>query len=189
MSPRRRSPLTIEYILLGLLYQRPEHGYELHKEIQKSQGLSHIWRIKSSKLYSLLDRLEKQGLLSSRAVPSEKTPARKEFQLTEEGKRVFLDWIQIPVDSARHMRIVFHARLYFALKLGEEYAIKLIAVQREECQGWVESMRAQLMTLENPDFITGQVFTYRINQVVAMLNWLDDCEKGIRAGRHLQAQE
>jgi PadR family transcriptional regulator AphA len=189
MSPRRRSPLTIEYILLGLLYHHPEHGYELHKEIEKSQGLSHIWRIKPSKLYSLLVRLEKQGLLSSRAVPSEKAPARKEFRLTKEGERVFLDWVRTPVESARHMRIVFHARLFFALQMGEEQAIKLIAVQREECREWVESMRAQLVTFANPDFTTQQVFIYRINQIETMLNWLDDCEKQIRAGRHLQVQE
>ncbi|MGD8457089.1 MAG: PadR family transcriptional regulator [Anaerolineales bacterium] len=189
MSPRRRSPLTIEYILLGLLYRAPKHGYELNKELKSNQGLSHIWRVKPSKLYSLLDRLENQGLLSSRAVPSQKAPDRKEFQLTAEGERVFIDWVRTPVDSARHMRLVFHARLFFALELGEDKAIKLIDAQREECRGWIDSLRARLVALENPDFITGQVFTYRINQVVAMLNWLDDCEKHIRAGRHLQTQE
>jgi PadR family transcriptional regulator AphA len=189
MSPRRHSPLTIEYILLGLLYHNPKHGYELHKEIEESQALSHIWRIKSSKLYSLLDRLEKQGLLSSRAVPSQKSPTRKEFRLTEEGECIFLDWIQSPVESGRHMRLVFHARLYFALEMGEEQALKLITTQREECRRWVESMRVQLMAFENPGFTTQQVFTYRINQVEAMLAWLDGVEKSIRAGKYLQAQE
>jgi PadR family transcriptional regulator AphA len=189
MSPRRRSPLTIEYILLGLLFHDPKHGYELHKEIKESQGLSHIWRIKPSKLYSLLDRLEIQGLLLSRSVPSEKTPARKEFQLTQEGETVFLDWIQAPVGSGRHMRLVFHARLFFAMKIGEEQAINLISVQRDECREWVESMQAQLAAFENPDFTTGQVFTYRINQVEAMLDWLDDCESHIRAGSQVQARE
>lgn len=187
MSPRRHSPLTIEYILLGLLYHHPKHGYELHKEIEESQALSQIWRIKSSKLYSLLDRLQKQGLLSSRPVPSQKTPSRKEFLLTDRGERVFLDWIQTPVESGRHMRLVFHARLYFALQMGEKQALNLIAVQREECRGWIERMRAQLVTFENPDFTTQQVFTYRINQVEAMLAWLDDVEKSIQAGMHLQS--
>lgn len=189
MSPRRHSPLTIEYILLGLLYQHPRHGYELHKEIKDSRGLSHIWRIKPSKLYSLLDRLEKQGLLSSRSIPADKTPARKEFQLTHEGERVFLQWMQTPVASGRHMRLVFHARLFFALQMGEEQALNLIAVQREECRGWIESMHAQLVAFENPDFSMQQVFTYRINQVEAMLGWLGDVEKSIRSGGHIQAQE
>ncbi len=184
MSPRRHSPLTIEYILLGLLYQNPKHGYELHKEIKASQGLSHIWRIKPSKLYSLLDRLEGQGLLTSRAIPSEKAPGRKEFSLTPEGERTFLDWIQTPVASGRHMRLVFHARLFFALQIDGETALRLIESQKVECQRWVESLSSQLTAFENPDFSTQQVFTYRINQIEAMLDWLTDCESQVRAGRH-----
>ena len=189
MSPRRRSPLTIEYILLGLLYQNPTHGYELHKAIQASQGLSHIWRVKPSKLYSLLDRLEGQGLLASRAIPSERTPGRKEFHLTQDGERVFLDWIQSPVASGRHMRLVFHAKLYFALRIGDAPALRLIEAQSQECHGWVGSMEAQLSELESPDFTTKQVFSYRINQVKAMLDWLSDCDKRIRAGGHVDIEK
>lgn len=188
MSPRRRSPLTIEYILLGLLFKNPSHGYELHKAIQASQGLSHIWRIKPSKLYSLLDRLEDQGLLASRAIPSEKAPGRKEFHLTQDGDKVFLDWIQSPVASGRHMRLVFHARLYFALQIGDNPALRLIEAQKQECQGWVESMESQLAAFENPGFSTKQVFNYRINQIKAMLDWLADCESQIRTGKHINIE-
>jgi DNA-binding PadR family transcriptional regulator len=167
-----------------MLYKNPKHGYELHKHIKVSQGLSHIWRIKPSKLYSLLDRLEGQGLLASRAIPSEKTPGRKEFRLTPEGERTFLDWIQTPVASGRHMRLVFHARLFFALQIGEEPALRLIEAQREECRGWVDSLTSQLAAFENPDFSTEQVFNYRINQIEAMLDWLAVCENRVRVGKH-----
>lgn len=187
MSPRRRSPLTIEYILLGLLYHAPKHGYELHKEIKESPGLSNIWRIKPSKLYSLLLRLENQGLLVSNPVPAEKTPSRNEFQLTSEGERVFLEWVAAPVGSGRHMRLVFHARLFFALRLGEEYAHQLIDAQRRECQAWVARMEEQVAVFDHPDFTTEQVFAYRISQVRAMLDWLEEVENHIQAGKHIQA--
>jgi hypothetical protein len=87
------------------------------------------------------------------------------------------------------MRLVFHARLFFALKIGEEQAINLISVQREECRQWVQNMQSQLAAFENPDFTTEQVFTYRINQVQAMLRWLDDCENHIRAGIDFHARK
>ena len=179
MSPRQRSPLTIEYILLGLLFKNPKHGYELHKVIKHSQEISTIWYVKPGKLYSLLERLENDGLLSSKYIPSEKTPGRKEFCITEEGKCTFLNWILLPVRKAREMRLVFHARLYFALDKGGETAFKLIEAQRKECRRWTESMHSQLVEDKEPDFITKQIFNYRIGQIEAVCVWLDKCEKDI----------
>ena len=179
MSPRQRSPLTIEYILLGLLYKKPKHGYELHKVIKHSQEISTIWYVKLGKLYSLLERLENDGLLSSKYIPSEKTPGRKEFRITEEGKRTFLNWILLPARKARHMRLVFHARLYFALEQGEETAFKLIEAQRKECRRWTERLHPQLIEAKEADFITEQIINYRIGQIEAIFVWLDKCEKNI----------
>jgi hypothetical protein len=52
---------------------------------------------------------------------------------------------------------------------------------------WVARMNDTVETVDQPDFITEQVFAYRINQIEAMLDWLDVVEGQIRAGEHLQA--
>jgi DNA-binding PadR family transcriptional regulator len=179
MSPRQRSPLTIEYILLGLLYKNPKHGYELHKVIKHSQEISKIWYVKLGKLYSILERLENDGLLTSESIPSEKTPGRKEFRVTKDGKRTFLNWILLPVRKPRNMRLVFHARLYFAIEQGEETAFKLIEAQRKECRMWSERMHSQLIEAKESGFISEHIVNYRIGQIEAMLVWLDRCEKDI----------
>ena len=181
MSPRQSTPLTIEHILLGLLYKEPKHGYELHKIIKQSPGLSTIWYVKPGKLYALLGRLEKDGLLISKHIPSQKTPTRKEYHITKIGESTFLEWVKLPVKNARDMRLVFHARVYFALELGEETAFNLIEEQRKVCRQWIEQNLSLMNGLKGRDFITEQIYNFRIGQTEAMLTWLDKCEKNITA--------
>ena len=69
-----RSALTIEYALLGLLYQQPRHGYEIYQELLAEDGLSLVWRLKQSHLYALLAKLEQQNYVT--ATLDHKTPAR-----------------------------------------------------------------------------------------------------------------
>jgi DNA-binding PadR family transcriptional regulator len=177
MSPIKRSPPTIEYILLGLLFKRTLHGYELFKEIENDKTLSLIWRVKPSNLYALLDKLESQGLLEHTRVIDEKRPNRKEYFLTATGEHTFLNWVHTPVKSMRYMRMVFLARLYFAQGLGKDSANKLIRVQIAECQEWLQNIQSRLETLGSDDFIANQVFQFRSGQVSAILKWLRECKK------------
>jgi PadR family transcriptional regulator, regulatory protein AphA len=54
MSPRQSSPLSLEFILLGFLLEKPVHGYDLYRDISKINDLSEVWHIKQSQLYAPL---------------------------------------------------------------------------------------------------------------------------------------
>ena len=176
MLPENNPPPTIEYTLLGLLYQVPSHGYSLYEKIKDDESLSLIWRVKRSKLYYLLEKLENQKLIQSTRVPGENRPARKEYQLTKKGKSAFLAWVEAPVKSGRYVRLVFLARLYFALQLSQDKALHLIDQQRAECLAWIESLQTQLNVIDTPNLITTQAYSFRIGQIQAILTWLDECE-------------
>lgn len=179
MSPKNLPAPTIDYILLGLLYQNPQHGYSLHQELQSRASLSRIWYIKRSKLYYLLEKLERKGLISGTHVPGKKRPSRDVYHLTEQGEQAFLDWVEAPIDVARHVRLVILARLYFALSLGREIALNLLERQHDQCAQWLDSLMAERECLDQPDLITEQVFAFRIGQIRAMSTWLENCRKGI----------
>src|SRR3990172_4975742 len=104
MSPRPSAPLTLEFILLGLLDQRPMHGYDLHRELASLAGIALIWSVKQSRLYALLDKLEQGGLLASQLIPGEAHPMRKQFRLTEGGRQALHSWMLSPVGHGRDMR-------------------------------------------------------------------------------------
>jgi PadR family transcriptional regulator AphA len=179
--PRHQSPLSLEYILLGLLDQNPVHGYDLYKNILHLEGISLVWHIKQSQLYALLDKLEVGGLLNSRLLPGEAHPARKEYRITETGKEVFFAWRASPVSHGREMRQEFLAKLYFAQQAGRKVGLDLIEGQKQTCQGWLADLQAGYSSQADGQLYARMVLRYRLSQTKAMLEWLDFCRDEIQA--------
>ena len=179
MSPNVRTPLSLEYILLGLVFERPMYGYEIHQLLSRPAGLGLIWNLKQSQLYALLDKLEKEGLLEARLEYQESRPPRKVFTLTRSGTETFLKWVHEPVLDARAIRQEFLAKLYF-YQNGSIYPPgDLLQRQRAACEAWLESLVRQADLAGETSPYDELVFAYRIHQVQAILGWLDECEKSI----------
>jgi len=177
MSPRSQSPLSTEYILLGLIAQGPVHGYDLHKQIASLDGLSSIWHVKQSQMYALLDKLEQMGFLQAANIPGSAFAQRKQYQITPSGKEVFNNWRISPVGHGREMRQNFLARLYFARLAGPGPLQELVDAQFAECRRWQESIHAALDQGADPGSFQHVVDGYRLNQINAMVAWLDECRK------------
>jgi DNA-binding PadR family transcriptional regulator len=171
MSPRSAAPLTLEFVLLGLVAESPAHGYELYQQLQNLPPLSQVWSIGQPQLYALLDKLQRQGLLFGELQPGDRHPDRVQLQLTETGRQRFDAWRTSPVAHARDMRQEFFGKLYFAHHLGGVDA--LIERQRETCQGWLESLTRQFNELASDRVDERLMFSFRIFQVQALINWLD----------------
>lgn len=181
MSPRPSAPLTLEYVLLGILDRQPMHGYDLYKEITSHQEIALVWSIKQSQLYAILDKLEERGLLASALIPGETHPDRKEFRPTAEGHKAFLYWMQSPVHHGRDMRQEFLARLFFAIKNGKEYAFELLQQQRQVCLSWKGRLEQRFNAPEGQSQFARLIFYYRMGQIDAMLDWLETCRKELIA--------
>ena len=172
---RTQASFSLEYILLGFLYQSPIHGYDLYKQLCNLKGISIIWHLKMSQLYALLDKLEKDGLLTSRHVPGQALLVRKEYQITPQGQQRFLSWVSNPVEHGREMRQEFLAKLFFAQKAGVEGYLKLIDEQTAVCGRWLSSLNLSSSNLTHDANFERLVFQYRISQVRAMIEWLAFC--------------
>ncbi|MBL9137711.1 MAG: PadR family transcriptional regulator [Verrucomicrobiales bacterium] len=72
----------IELCVLNALAERERYGYELVKTLVDIPGLG----ITEGTLYPLLSRLRLQGLVSTRLEESTEGPARKYYNLTDEGR-------------------------------------------------------------------------------------------------------
>ena len=176
---KKSSAHTLEYILLGLIQKQPAHGYALYDRLRKTPELSLIWQIKRSKLYYLLDKLETDGLLSVSISSQGPYPDRKVYQLTSPGKKALENWMNSPVMSSRYIRLAFLSKLYFLLREEGEGAAELINQQIKICNGWLQNLQRQNQSLEKDNFINSQVFLFRIGQINAMLEWLENCREQI----------
>jgi len=173
MSPRSSAPLTHEFILLGLLEERPMHGYDLFRALQGLEGLALIWRIKQSMLYALLDKLEGQAYVEYKMLPGGAHPPRKEYRPTQTGRAAFHAWRQAPVEHAHEMRQEFLARLFFARNVNAQSALDLIDCQQERCRAWQARLLDEFAALGGAPSFERFVFSFRVQQVEGILAWLD----------------
>ena len=169
------SPLTIEYALLGFLYQQPRHGYEIHQQLLSSVGVGLVWRVKQSQVYTLLNKLEEKGYITAVTDPSDAYPPRKILHLTPDGEAVFRSWLQTPVPQAHKMRQEFMAKLYFAARIDAPAATALIARQRQQCQAWLAIAQEHAASLTAEQRFEWLLYQFRRGQIEAMLQWLDRC--------------
>lgn len=176
---KKSSAHTLEYILLGLIREQPAHGYALYERLRNTPELSLIWQVKRSKLYYLLDKLESDEYLTSSVSSQDSYPDRNVYQITPGGVEVLENWMHTPVLSSRYIRLAFLSKLYFVLQENKQRAAELINQQIEICQGWHENLLQQHQALDTRDFIPSQVFLFRIGQIKAMLDWLNNCRDDI----------
>ena len=175
MSPLPVAPLTIEWSLLGLLAERPMHGYELHQRLTEAAGLGLVWHIKQSQLYALLARLEERGYLSATLETQENRPPRKIFTLTPQGQGALDAWLQAPVVHGRDFRMEFLAKVYFAQRRDAATLRALLNAQATICQGWLAELEDAAQPL-TADTFEGLVYRFRIGQIQAMLQWLEEIQ-------------
>jgi len=178
MSPRRSAPLTLEYVLLGLLKCHPMHGYELYKALNQPIGVGVILAVKQARLYALLDKLAAAGMLEPHLISGENRPDRVEYHLTEAGNQMLLSWVATPVEHAREMRQEFLGKLYFAQQIDGKIAAKLIADQEEIVKIWLKGHQQTMNALSPEQDYERSVLTFRILQEEALQTWLNSLSNG-----------
>lgn len=73
-----------ELTILSLVAETPRYGYEIQQVIDE-RGLREWLTIGFSSLYYVLNKLERQNMLSSQLQPEGRGPARKVYTITEAG--------------------------------------------------------------------------------------------------------
>jgi DNA-binding PadR family transcriptional regulator len=116
----------IELAILGLLKERPMHGYQLNREL--SEQLGGLWRVSFGSLYPSLRRLERQGAITSQ--PGTGARRKTVYAITEEGERLFLELLQEPPQGGQTEDARFRVRLAFFRYLPSETRVRLLERRR-----------------------------------------------------------
>lgn len=176
---QRHHQNEIEFALLGYLFQRPMHAYEIHRHLVSHGGLGLVWNLNQSRLYAQLAQLERRGFVAATTQPQVGRPARRVLRLTETGRDTFLAWLHTPVAGARHIRMEFMAKLVFLHVLNPDEAAVLLERQRVLAQEWLTALQSQLSALQDTQSFEWMVFQFRIGQVQATLGWIATCTSAL----------
>lgn len=158
-------------VLLGLLLSGPKHGYELYQVLE--HDLAGVWQIGLSQLYAQLKQLEEAGLVVAQTEPQPNRPPRKVYQVTDEGREVFLHWLRQPTPYLRLIRVEFLLRLYLFERLSLPGVEQLVAAQRAVCRE--QANRFGQAAAETGGGFRRLVHEFRQGQMEAVIRWLDRC--------------
>jgi DNA-binding PadR family transcriptional regulator len=121
--------MSVRNSLLGLLAQRPRHGYELRAAFEAMAGGADAWEVKPAQVYTTLARLAEAGLVAEEGMEQGGGPEKRIFAITEAGQRELAAWFATPVAS-EHQRDEFFLKLMLALVSEAADPYRLINTQR-----------------------------------------------------------
>jgi DNA-binding PadR family transcriptional regulator len=161
-----------ELTLLGLLVERPRHGYELEAVITE-RGMREWTEIGFSSIYYLLTKLRERGLITHSGGSRSASPkARKVYAATAEGRRAHAVGAE---EAIAHLQPVFPRVL---VGLANQPAIdhdRLLAALDQRSAALTERIehvrRAAVADQHAPDFVRA-IFDYALSQLSAEQAWL-----------------
>ena len=167
-----RPPLsTTEYAVLGLLAERPSHGFAVSKRLDPDSDVGRVYTVRRPLVYRALDRLVEAGY--AEPVSTEKGdagPQRVIHRVTPRGRRRLHRWLGEPVGHIRDLRIEFLLKLALLRRSGRS-PIDLIREQRA-------ALDATLAALEDPKPHPGDhVELWRRHNAATAAAYLDDLER------------
>jgi DNA-binding PadR family transcriptional regulator len=128
----------LELAVLGLLKERPIHGYQLSRELGDSLG--GLWRVSYGSLYPTLRRLEREGAIESEAGDERGARRKKVYRITPKGERVFLELLQETPNDTQTEDARFRMRLAFFRYLPPETRIRLLERRRQALQARLSTL-------------------------------------------------
>jgi DNA-binding PadR family transcriptional regulator len=168
--------MSVRHALLGLLAQRPRHGYDLHIAFEAVVGGEQNWDVKPAQVYSTLARLEQAGYVAEESVEQEGGPEKHIFAITPAGRDELAAWFQAGVPP-EHQRDEFYLKLMLGLATGEASPHRLIQLQRAHLFRALHALTTQRARL-NPKTALAQMLLHDkgIMHLEADLRWLDMIE-------------
>lgn len=176
--------MSVRHAILGLLAQKPRHGYELRAAFEAVVGGEEAWEVKPAQIYTTLERLEEAGLVTCVSDLGEgEEPARRIYALAEPGRQALSEWLAEGVTPA-HQRDEFFVKLIVALASGESDPAHLIQTQRGRLYQELHDLTTRREACD-PQTEMAQILLLdkAIMHLEADLRWLDIAEQRLEEVR------
>lgn len=163
----------LELAILGLLKERPMHGYELRKQLGQKLGL--FWTVSFGSLYPTLRRLEKRGAAEKVHAEPQTSRRKQEYRITDIGEQEFLELLEESAGTGAEQE-KFSLRLAFFRYLRPEMRIKLLERRKAYLEDKLDEGRRSLgrARVTRADTYTMSLVRHGVDTTAADIAWLDE---------------
>jgi DNA-binding PadR family transcriptional regulator len=168
--------MSVRNAILGLLAQKPRHGYELRAAFEALVGGEDVWDVKPAQVYTTLTRLEESGLVRQEGIEQDGGPEKRIYALTSEGTRELGHWFKSGI-ADEPKKDEFFVKLMLSLGSDEITPYQVIQAQRSHLYQGLHDLTV-LRTKSDPKSELAQIFLLDkiIMHLEADLRWLDMVE-------------
>ena len=173
----------LDYIILGMVYDVNLTGYNIKKYIENGIGV--FYKASYGSLYPALKKLTEKGFLTMYEEPLGGRQ-KNYYKITNEGKKVFLDWLVLPINvldgTNTHL-----AKVYFFDKLSSDIRERQLLEYEINNENYLRKLQAlenDFDKMENKDCFYYKLSTlyYGICITQETLRWC----RHIREGKPLR---
>jgi DNA-binding PadR family transcriptional regulator len=155
--PRKGSRKLLELAILGLLKERPMHGYALKKRL--SYMLGHFWTVSYGSLYPAL---------------KEKTRNRNVFRITKHGESEFMRMLTEDLaDTSLADTEKFDLRMAFFQYIEPETRLALLETRRKLLEEQVAKFKAYRSANGDEDHYRTGLMRHKVDLTKSDIRWLD----------------
>ena len=179
-----------DLLLLGLLLDRPMHGYDLYQMIQ-SEGIDGWFSISAAGVYYSLRKLRDQGLVVESRQRRGGSASKSIYRLTGNGRAAFVDAMEAELASQEESCLDYDLPIYLLNKLPVDRALPPLerreAFLNERAEKLQAAVGAQQRRRGSP--LKLAILNHKLRFMEMEKEWLADVTATIRkeSGAHDKA--
>jgi DNA-binding PadR family transcriptional regulator len=162
--------------LLALLREGPSHGYQLKTAFEVATGGA--WPLNVGQVYTTLDRLQRDGY-----VTSDEVDGQKRYAITPAGREELGGWWSTSPVDAPPPRDELVLKVLFAIEDGPDHALDVITQHRTALTRLLQERRRSTRADGAADLASALVADALVARAEADLRWLDTCEARVLRAR------
>ncbi len=174
------STTKIDLLLLGLLLDRPMHGYELYQQIQ-AERIDTWLHVSMAGVYYSLGKLRDQGLVAESRQRGGRSARKSIYRLTEDGRAAFFSAMEAQALNQETASLDYDLVIYLLNKLPLQQATSLL---EQHLAFLGKQTHALQTTLDAERDASGSslrlaVLDHKLRYLKMEQNWLTDVLRGI----------
>ena len=167
--------MSVKHALMALLFKKPTYGYELHAAFDDM--VYALWPLNPGQVYSTLDRLARDELVTFERIEQDDRPDRKVYTLTERGHEAFLEWVRESEIPDNLLRRDFYFKLICMQTAGVSGRKEVISQERKRLYKATRELDDFASNLDpEKDRLMLLLVEGGLLELEAQLKWLDICE-------------
>ena len=132
-TPRTEPSLT-EWAVLGLLCERPAHGWDVARAFASDGEIGQVWTVSRPLVYRAVNVLRDLGYVTERGTtPSATGPRRTLLAPTPRGRQALRRWLARPTEHMRDLRSELLVKLLLLGRAGKD-ATRLLQAQLDRLE-------------------------------------------------------